>query len=405
MDIKNAINSSSFEVSPLETATEFSTLPVVLFLQQIVKHLEYQSGLVESEAGAHPDPQIRAFNKGLLAYLQSGSDFDFLVALARIYRQQSARQASDSGHFVDLFARSIQFLHRNRGNSDYVSFTADDWATYFETTIAHELDELEKILTERQVATHVISRYRGLAAALVVRQQKTKQPARVVDIGCSLNVGLPMSLFPQMLLNMVQPALVDHTPDESIQRALQTPQIVCEHAIGIDLHLPDLHWVAACAYFSQYDLHMQQLNTAIEFLRTVQVPVFSSVGDVTNPQLVSVVKSPNGNSPDIMHAAMCLYQLSDIKREQALRNIATALAKDGLFIELTFIDPHNWFRPWNVHTTVQVKQKNGTLSQPLQWLVWENSRCGQVKVGSDFKQVRKLLGLERHWYQALFASL
>lgn len=356
----------------------------LVFLQQ----LEIQSGVSEVKeegSGSHPDALIRTCLKGLLQTL-SGRKNEALATMLRNLPQE--RRHMDASHLADLIARAIQYLFRQNQDSSYVDFDADQWEHYFTTLTEAQVATIREILITKEVATHVLARYRSLTALDVLYYQKKRMPLRVSDIGCSLNLGLRAAVKGTILQKDLS-NFTDRTAHQLILHALKAEKPPIDYALGIDIQEPDFDWVTACAYFSKYDENrstLQGYRDLIEQDTHNGFHITSIVGDITDAQTIQTIQTEHCPNFNVMFASMVLYQLSPSMVNSALHNIKNILAPDGLFAELTFKNPRNWFLPWNTVTTVRFKEGD-ELSQPYQWLEWDNSRCTIVQEGKDFQEV------------------
>jgi hypothetical protein len=356
------------------------------FLQKFLYQLEIQSGATETKdvSGSHPDLLIRNCLKGLLFFLTSNSDSKLSEVIGGL---SQTRKHIDATHLADLIARSVQYLFRQQKDNSYLLFTAQQWELYFSSLTADKVKKLEGILTNKEVATHVLARYRSLAALDFQYFQQVAEPLRVADIGCSLNFGLRASVKGKILQTDLD-TLTDMTSDQVILNSLKSRKPPIEYALGVDIQEPDFEWVAACAYFSKYDDNrktLQKYRDLIENDIHNGVPIHGLVGDISNDETVKKIQANQMRDFHIMYGSMVFYQLSPEMQLRAFHNVSTLLAENGVLAELTFKNPNNWFLPWNTATTLRFKE-NGALTRPLQWLDWDSSRCSVVKEGADFQE-------------------
>jgi len=358
------------------------------FIAEFIQQLEIQAGKSQDEnAKPHPDAGIQQFLGGLHMMLQQGdSDLRRMISIL-----PQTRKHIDAAHLTDLIARAVQFRIHQGNDSDlqahYANFSELQWVRFFHQISANpeELARLQTQLETRQVATHVLDRYRAFAA--LTNTIGRGKALSVADIGCSLNWGL--HAVAKNLLPSDEP-LNDHTRNQDVLKKLQGERKKLSCALGIDVQEPDFDWVVACSYFSKYPQTEAKLRKYQRELRVDQqngTPIYTMIEDVTAESALVRIKQFQPQGLDAIHASMVLYQFSEPMYRQALQNVRELLNPNGVFLELTFEDKDNWFVPFGALSLIRFKEEDGELSQPLKWLRWNSSRCQEVKEGEDFEEV------------------
>lgn len=356
-----------------------------------LRHLHLQGGLVDDGRDRHPDLGIAQLCKGLATFLVEDNSDQF----AHLIENLSRSRHLDSGHLVDLIARVIQYIFRSKDDASYVNFSAEDWQQYFATLDQDTLERIYQLCSELNVSTHVLTRYRGLAALMDITAAQRTNESIVVDIGCSANLGLATVLTAENMNAVIPPLTHDATPGTIFARQSTRTLHNGSRGIGLDVDTITDEWAAACAYYAQYDTTAQGYKAAKKAISASNIQPETWVADISDPSIVDRILQSTGQV-DCFHASMVFYQLSPEQFQAALKNIEQLLKNGGFLIELTFVDPTNWFKPDNVQTLVRIMRADGRLSEPLQWLIWNNSRCTQVKPGVDYKQVMQLLTVDEH---------
>lgn len=366
------------------------------FLASVADELSFQgqdpSG---GRGGSHPDPQIRAFNRGCRSLIEKDETFAAHIANIGV-----DRPTADVRHLTDLLARTAQFMMRKEGNVDYTTYTDTGFCEWLSALSGDRFGNFLGLLRERNVATHIPERYRGLGALSSLLCQNLGRGLRIVDVGASGNLGLPAVLEPQYLLRDSSGNgynLIDETPGQVVLTGLQRNQVRFERALGIDVQTLDFEWIFACAYFSKYD--QVKLELTRDALRLHRHGIRTERADIAahhegREELRRTVLEATQDPLDVIHASMVMYQLTPDAQQCARGNIGEMLREEGLFVELTFEDPKNWFKDWNIISLVSQKQR-GTLTSPKQWLRWNNSRCGRVVAGNNHEEVNRLIGLRQ----------
>lgn len=368
---------SSFSLK--EDSTFFST-----FLRQ----LEIQSGtlqILDEETGNHPDILIRNCLKGLLVCLIADKNKKLTRMIVSLTEED---RHLDVTHLADLIARVIQYIFRKNSDTSYLQYTCEQWEEYFCSISSEKVTHIRELVMSKEVATHVLTRYRGLSALSFLFYQQVNTPLKIADIGCSLNFGLRAAVKGTTLQRELD-TLQDMTEDHIVFNSIKSRKPSFEYALGIDIQQPDFEWVAACAYFSKYDENrkiLKRYNDLIQKDKNKGVPIHSMVADISSEQTVALIKNKHTSNFHIMYASMIMYQLSKTDVQHTLKNISSLLDEQGIFVELTFKNLKNWFLPWNTVTTVRFKEDN-SLSKPYYWLEWDSSRCNSVQPSRDFQAV------------------
>jgi hypothetical protein len=347
------------------------------FPDLVLSQVKLQGG--EPGNGGHPDPVIRHFYKATANILE-GEDNNLYVGLINDVHKK--RPDMDETHLVNIWFRAIQFVLRERAEKEYLNYSDSDWERYLKTGGAKDVEKVKELMLTNNTATHVLERYFSLATLMRLLGAKNQMTElKIVDVGCSLGLGLKACFANRFLC---QSPLVDNTPGNQVVNALDLA-IPKSSAIGVDIKKPSLEWVKACNYPSRYDTDGQKLENAAAILKEIDVPILEM--DVLGSEFPKKIIEKYGKQ-NIFHSSMAMYELSNEEQKKALLNIDKCLNVGGFFVEFTFINPKDWFE--GIHTTVMVKGRSG-LSEPLEWHVWDNSRCTRVGTGKDYEKVKQLI--------------
>lgn len=379
-----------------EGRKESSDDELLSFLETFLHQLQVQSGVIkEEDIGSHPDELIRRSLKGLLDSLSGDGEPPLREVIVKL---PNVRKHIDATHLADLIARAVQYIFRMKDDTSYLKFTDDNWRSFYSSLLPEQVSDISYILVHKEVATHVLTRYRGLSALNTFFYQQTQTPLKIADIGCSLRYGLRDSVKVTMKEEELH-SFVDLTDGKVIKSLLLAEKPAFSYALGIDIQPPDFDWVAACAYYSKYDetrKGLQQYRNQLDADERGGVPIHCMTADIAEESTVLEIQSSDVPKFDIIYGSMVLYQLSKKMRVHAISNINTLLQPNGVFAELTFKNTRNWFLPWNAITTVRFK--NGAIfTEPYQWLEWDSSRCGSVRPGKDYELVNDCIrGVKYH---------
>lgn len=348
---------------------------------QLLKCLKAQAS---QDANGHRDQSMRKFNRALLKHLETDPFFN--QTIKNIFEIRSGITAD---HLTDLLARSAQYSFRKNSISNYAAFSEEQFLDWLQHLTGPSLTDFLYPLNRYNVATHIPERYRAAAASVSAISFK-KGKITALDIGSSGGLGLPAISSPPHLLRDSSGngfTLVDSTPGEIIRRQISRSSSGIT-AVNLDSQPVDWEWIYCCSYFSDYEKQRIRLESDQRDLIPHRKNVQEIVGDISDKNTFKKLKKDY--LFDFIYASMSTYQMSDREFTQALRHIEQLMLDRGVFMELTWIDRTDWFKPWNVQSTARFKLEN-KLSPPFQWLIWDNSRCREVKPGVDFQKVNLLL--------------
>lgn len=372
------------------------------FTNELFRYLHEQAGLAENGRGKHPDSAICVFNRGLYDFLKTLTGQRLRDLLFDIY----LRTGKKPDHLVDLIARVTQFLFRKNNDDSYIDLKPTEeegsgmpsWSAYWQKLGDDDYDQIQQLLEEKQVSTHVLTRYRALAALAQLIENQTNALS-IVDLGCSCNLGLAGLMRPKQWLPQLKE---DDTPNGIISNLPENNFPNDATWCGVDLAIVSDEWAKACAYFRQYESEHTQMTEARALVSSHEVSTSTLSGDITESDLWQQIDLLTDSRPvDIVHASMVLYQLGPEQVQQCLDLACQRLVIGGCFVELTFINQDSWFANtggnhndrWEatIQSTVRFKTNDGRLTEPYQWLLWDKSRCEKVRPGKDYDVVMHAL--------------
>lgn len=389
-DIANIV--PQFDMSPKHNYSLAPGLTEVLIVQSQEPSASNKNG--------HRDKSIRNFYKALVTLAQKNKPSATLTLINEAYQ---LRTDSNAHHMADLIARAFQFALRQQTPSrrDYQNYSVEQWVQQLENLSDGLYTPFQKALSEYNVSTHVVERYRGLAAILagISKTQSGDSLARglrVTDWGGSAGWGIPASVEPGYLLGsntLDMGEIEDLTPNHLITQLIRKDNIHLADAFSVDVLTVIPAWVLACSYFCDYDSFEHQLKSLqSDLIKLKKYQRTQLIEDIATSHPENLLPHPNYPKLNVIHASMVMYQLNPEQRLRAFQNAHQLLDDGGIFVELAFIKEDDWFSPWNIHTTVRINLPDG-LSEPYEWLIWSNSRCQKVKPGKDFNTVNNLVGI------------
>lgn len=344
--------------------------------------------------GGHPDAATRNANKAWVHLIKNNREYAALIK-----HIIDTRPTLGADHLVDVAIRSIQYVLREIGITDYKDYSPEKWIEILEN-LAQNKERFElykKQLETRNAATHIPDRYIALKALCAAMGSQIDEPLNIGDLGCSVNYGLPAIMHPGYLPTQNGASFNDELTGGLITRLFESNTARFGTCFGADSHLQDEKWAAACAYLSMYEASLQKLKRAKEALapEIATTPLLQL--NAISPEFADQVKRRTKTSQyDILHASMMTYMLKPEEEKALLCNAQKLLRVGGAFLELDFKNRKNWFLEWNIESRIRFKTPNG-LTDPFVWFTWSNSRCRFAKVKDEhyqeFESVNKLLGI------------
>ena len=141
------------------------------------------------------------------------------------------RSHVEEEHLLFLIFVSLQYL---------TNFSYDDVGRITKQKVKTDLKEYEteihKLCVHRNVSTNIPERYVGLQIISSMLYSKHQQPLTIIDIGCSLGLGL-------MALNTT--FFEEHITIETELLRYVHSKPAFGRVIGIDVQEPDIDWVLA----------------------------------------------------------------------------------------------------------------------------------------------------------------
>lgn len=194
------------------------------------------------------DLASRCFFTGLLEIMSESN-----VVSEAIAAILETRPRVTDEHLAWLIFSSLQYV------GDY---TYDDLLYMDATTVKGRMlqdfslhkQRIIDLCTHKYICTNVVNRYAGLQIVLALMYGSS--PVRVLEIGCSLGLGL-MSLNTGLLESA-------EVSDKLLLRALHTP-VQFDALVGVDIQEPDLEWLCAC-YLPEYRDHRTKVKQAYDQL-------------------------------------------------------------------------------------------------------------------------------------------
>lgn len=340
----------------------------------LLQHLRF-------DAEHNPDASRRALYAALLRSLDDNESalVDSLAA--------AAARGLTPRHLANLVVHCVEYLLLSDAVTTtraYRTFDVADWNSIV-LTILHDEKLLllfRRLLMERLSQTNKYQRYCG--ANFVLTRLFGARPLIVGDVGCSLNMGLLGLATGKPFLTMI-----DHTVDESVQRAR-----LARLELGVGVDIADLKesedWAIACSFYpsesDEIDEFRADMGARRETARNVKFVHGSFM------ELSRIWADQRFPLADAVIACTVLYQLPEDARREFFEQVHPVLHDVGVLVISDFVDIHagrlRWAEPWDAgdkrYRTIVLRRTSAGFASPSETLVWGSSRCREVWPGADY---------------------
>lgn len=364
--------------------------PAVNELIQLINELAETNLNAPRFAIQHPDKSIREFYKGLLLFIQDNTNFLDELDWILVKRPRLTLE-----HLASLLPRAAQYALRKKNLKDYATYNQTTWATKIIPELRYDPTFIHALYNKNNSMTRPYLRYRALTA---LASALNTYPLVLYDWGCSLNLGLAAVVHNnQENIHLMNNELQDFTSNSYVKNLIAQDNIKVSEATGIDeIALDDdegVEWVKACERFNDYDSSAITIQQYLDLLEQDKSRINQIAGNVLDLDLLLELKHKEPQIPNkrrIIHSSIILYQLSEPDIATAYSNASTVLEHGDLFLELTYKDPSDFFKPKNIVSRVYYKN-HSELKGPYEWLIWENAHCQTVYEGEHFNMLNKML--------------
>lgn len=294
----------------------------------------------------------------------------------------ASREQFTPEHLTPLLFASLQYqaLQENADISSFGTKSSNQWEEYIETSISSRKDEITKLLKERNVQSFILRRY--LAAKLTARAVYGDAPVSMLDIGCSLNLGLA-AVANDISGEQFRGILVNEVPQK-----LYTGKVDLVRGIGIDLFEPDTSWVKACIWPDHQD-ERDTIDKSILLLRQAAFkPEFLKLNALKMGD-----DSRLKHSVDIVVASGMFYQFSEDLKGQLLTEVIKVTNGNGYLLVNDYPPDANAKDPFTYKTEV-IPIEEGIVQTPFKLLKAEGPFYKHIKLDEDFQSFIETHGAE-----------
>lgn len=371
-----------------------------------------------------PDPRIKAFRQDQLDWLQS--EDGRMASIYKDYYEVKVRTPGFDSYTLppiyptNLVLRGIQKIYQNKVNWPAGMRYPHDFTTpqRWHAGVEHILDNdsfrtnLSAEIKFLEIQSNIADRYKSLKLALNLFQDQFHDPSEphILDVGCSLNLGLQTlatnkNFFRQTKLNIpTSGARPAWGQVRSVKQYLNRPAPF-GWGIGVDALGPDdqniRDWIKSCSFYPS-ELLSRRRRAYFDDISTINSPKVGFIlNDFANPyeafelgRYETRLPQPGEVEMDVISLFTVAYQVPEEMRQKMLDRARALLGHRGILMVQDFAsidknDPKKlnfdtWLYrdrddPWPYKTFVEVRAQPERGFQTF--LEWENGRCGKVKLG------------------------
>lgn len=285
------------------------------------------------------------------------------------------RSSLTPDHITPILYSAAQYLDVMTGVSrDFGSMTIENWKEYVLNLFKINDQEMLKILKEKNVQSFIMRRY--FPVKMFARIAFGDKPISVLDVGCSLNIGLQAvgednkgELFPGLDV-------------QEIDKGLYDGHVTISNGLGIDLHKPDVDWVASCIW-PDHEEEKPLIRDAYTNLNgrnpNIHFRKISALELDQHPEL--------DGQFDLVIASGMLYQLSLADEEKFLQQVEKVAKPDAWFLTTDFPRGVSYKAPFS-YLTSAYPIANNKLGGVLEFVKANDPFSAVIKPGKDFEELQ-----------------
>lgn len=305
------------------------------------------------------------------------------------------RPSLNEEHFIYLVFVSIQYL--TNFSFDYIDLehNKEKLSEKVREYLDKYLDNIQNLCEKLNVSTNIPERYAGLQIVSSMMYRELERPLTVVDIGCSLGLGLKV-LNTKFFEKKIE------THDDLLKYVRSKPTF--NEIIGIDVQKSKFEWVLA-SYLPEHREKRETLKREYnDYFENNKSKIKLIQGDALNLEDNSMLSL---GSADIVWISSACYQVEgDIK--DVIKGIGWLLKGGGLWLYAYYRDsidkkitpelnPYvvkGYFKDKNwgkrINKGLQEFEKSG-----LEILEAPNDNVPSIRPGRDYKKFLNILSQKR----------
>lgn len=278
-------------------------------------------------------------------------------------------------HIAPIIFATAQYADTQEGVSrDFGAMASEEWEKYLSDLFQANDPDIMKILRERNVQSFILRRY--FPAKMFARMIFGDKPIRVLDVGCSLNLGLQAisadqagEAFPGLSM-------------QDIPQEAYSGRVNIESGLGVDLHDPDIDWITSCIW-PDHGEEKDLIRQAYEELQgknpNIKFQKISALELGKHPEL--------SGQFDLIIASGMLYQLTPEEEKSFLQQIGQVAKPDAWFLATDYPRGVSYKQPFS-YTTWAQHISDGKFSKQLEFIKADDPFTTVIKPGKDFTTVK-----------------
>lgn len=372
-------------------------------------------GEVETQINNPPgnDPYISAFGEAIMHEFFEG-DRRFSGAVGEVL---VARKDVPAPYVFNLILKYVQgYLMEVDPKYPYGYDNVSKWVEAIRDYIHDEsFQNFTENLKQLDINSNVPDRYKGTRLVLTFFHEKLPEHPRILDIGCSQNLGLkrlmlgPAATWSPTVLHTNIETIQNMTDEERaenelwVRRTLRSFEHTPGPSVGIDiynLNNPDVQkWARMCSFYPSELLDcskLEEYDAMVRDLNFKNVDFFC--GDITSLSKEQFESKVGDEKFDVIIFSTMLYELTPEQREAAILNAKKFAHDKSLIIYQDFCEVRRGKlvfyeslhkEKYRYRTIVEDMRNPGTLKE---FIRWENGRCtnGLINQKATNRSIRKV---------------
>lgn len=278
-------------------------------------------------------------------------------------------------HIAPIVFATAQYVDTKAGVSrNFGAMTKEEWTKYLSNLFQANDPDTMKTLRERNVQSFIMRRY--FPAKMFARMIYGDKPLSVLDVGCSLNLGL------QAIGADQQGELFPGLHIENITQEVYSGRVNISNGLGVDLHEPDIDWITSCIW-PDHESEKELIRKAHEKLSgknpNIKFRKISALELELYPELAGQF--------DLIIASGMLYQLSLNEEKQFFRQIEKVAKSDAWLLTTDYPRGVSYKQSFSYTTYVQ-HICDDQISNQFEFVKADDPFTTVIKTGKDFSVIK-----------------
>ena len=284
-------------------------------------------------------------------------------------------------HISPIIFATAQYADTKAGVSrNFGMMTKEEWEKYLSDLFQANNPDTMRTLRDKNVQSFIMRRY--FPAKMFARMAYGNKPIKVLDVGCSLNLGLQAisvdqsgEMFPGIHI-------------EDISQEAYSGKVNISSGLGVDLHEPDIDWITSCIW-PDHEGEKDLIREAYEKLQSKNPNIgFRKISALELDKYSELI-----GQFDLIIASGMLYQLTPEEEKRFLQQIGKVAKSDAWFLATDYPRGVSYKQRFSYKTWVQ-HISNGQFGEQLEFVKADDPFTSNIRQGRDFSAIKDIKMVE-----------